>query len=72
MFQDLRQKVDTKCRQVDTRWLSQKACFAVWDLVSTLNHLRSTLETSPRELICQSGTVCRHTSWAGRHTPESL
>ncbi|MQL82143.1 hypothetical protein Taro_014607 [Colocasia esculenta] len=21
---------------------------------------------------CQSGTVCRHTSWAGRHTPESL
>ncbi|MQL70572.1 hypothetical protein Taro_002889 [Colocasia esculenta] len=29
MFQDLRQKVDTKCRQVDTRWLSQKACFTV-------------------------------------------
>ncbi|MQM10736.1 hypothetical protein Taro_043635 [Colocasia esculenta] len=36
MFQALRQKVkkwstsvDTKCRQVDTRWLSQKACFAV-------------------------------------------
>ncbi|MQL77953.1 hypothetical protein Taro_010370 [Colocasia esculenta] len=64
--------VDTKCRQVDTRWLSQKACFAVWDMVSTLNHLRLTLETSPRELICQSGTVCRHTSWAGRHTLESL
>ncbi|MQL84915.1 hypothetical protein Taro_017424, partial [Colocasia esculenta] len=59
-------------RQVDTRWLSQKACFAVWDMVSTLDHLRSTLETSPRELICQSGTVCRHTLWAGRHTPESL
>ncbi|MQL89107.1 hypothetical protein Taro_021680 [Colocasia esculenta] len=50
-------QVDTKCRQVDTRWLSQKTCFAVWDMVSTLNHLRSTLETSPRELICQSGTV---------------
>ncbi|MQL89106.1 hypothetical protein Taro_021681 [Colocasia esculenta] len=65
-------QVDTKCRQVDTRWLSQKTCFAVWDMVSTLNHLRSTLETSPRELICQSGTVCRHTSWAGRHTLESL
>ncbi|MQL85130.1 hypothetical protein Taro_017648 [Colocasia esculenta] len=72
MFQDLRQKVDTKCRQVDTRWLFQKTCFAVWDMVSTLNHLRSTLETSPRELFCQSRTVCRHTSWAGRHTPESL
>ncbi|MQM03901.1 hypothetical protein Taro_036687 [Colocasia esculenta] len=65
-------KVDTKYRQVDTREPSQKACFAVWDMVSTLDHLRSTLETSPRELICQSGTVCRHTSWAGRHTPESL
>ncbi|MQL81388.1 hypothetical protein Taro_013848 [Colocasia esculenta] len=65
-------QVDTKCRQVDTRWLSQKTCFAVWGMVSTLNHLRSTLETSPRELFCQSGTVCRHTSWAGRHTPESL
>ncbi|MQM23343.1 hypothetical protein Taro_056407 [Colocasia esculenta] len=68
----LNQMVDTKCWQVDTRWLSQKACFAVWDMVSTLDHLRSTLETFPRELICQSGTVCRHTSWAGRHTPESL
>ncbi|MQL70694.1 hypothetical protein Taro_003014 [Colocasia esculenta] len=65
MFQDLRQKVDT-------REPSQKAYFTVWDMVSTLDHLRSTLETSPRELICQSGTVCRHTSWAGRHTPESL
>ncbi|MQL68679.1 hypothetical protein Taro_000965 [Colocasia esculenta] len=72
MFQDLRQKVDTKYRQVDTRWPSQKAYFAVWDMVSTLNHLRSTLETSPRELICLSGIVCRHTSRAGRHTPESL
>ncbi|MQL81389.1 hypothetical protein Taro_013849 [Colocasia esculenta] len=68
----LRSTVDTKCRQVDTRWLSQKTCFAVWDMVSTLNHLRSTLETPPRELFFQSGTVCRHTSWAGRHTPESL
>ncbi|MQL67875.1 hypothetical protein Taro_000190, partial [Colocasia esculenta] len=65
MFQDLRQKVDT-------REPSQKAYFAVWDMVSTLNHLRLTLETSPRELFCQSGTVCRHTSWAGRHTLKSL
>ncbi|MQL91591.1 hypothetical protein Taro_024206, partial [Colocasia esculenta] len=56
MFQDLRQKVDTKCKQVDTREPSQKACFSVWDMVSTLNHLRSTIETSPRELIFQSGT----------------
>ncbi|MQM22289.1 hypothetical protein Taro_055339 [Colocasia esculenta] len=57
--------VDTRPGQVDTRWLSQKACFAVWDSKSTRDHLRSTLETSPRELFCHSGTVCRHTSWAG-------
>ncbi|MQL84695.1 hypothetical protein Taro_017203, partial [Colocasia esculenta] len=57
---------------VDTREPSQKGCFAVWDMRSTLNHLRSTLETSPKDLFCQSGRVCRHTSWASRHTPESL
>ncbi|MQL92188.1 hypothetical protein Taro_024811, partial [Colocasia esculenta] len=57
-------QVDTKGRQVDTREPSQKACFAVWNSRSTLDHLRSTLETSPRELFCQSGTVCRHTSRA--------
>ncbi|MQL90666.1 hypothetical protein Taro_023270 [Colocasia esculenta] len=66
------QQVDTRSSQVDTRWLSQKASFAVWDSRSTPDDLRSTLETSPRDLFCQSGTVCRHTSWAGRHTPESL
>ncbi|MQM22936.1 hypothetical protein Taro_055995 [Colocasia esculenta] len=65
-------QVNTKSDSVDTRLPSQKACFAVWDSRSTLHHLRSTLETSPRELIYQSGTVCRHTSRAGRHTPESL
>ncbi|MQM22114.1 hypothetical protein Taro_055162 [Colocasia esculenta] len=72
MFTGLVSQVDTKCRQVDTRCLSQKAYFAIWDRVSTLDHLRSTLETSPRELICQSGIVCRHTLWAGRHTSETL
>ncbi|MQM22618.1 hypothetical protein Taro_055673, partial [Colocasia esculenta] len=40
--------------------------------MSTPPDLKSTLETSPRDLFCQSGTVCRHTPWAGRHTPESL
>ncbi|MQL92513.1 hypothetical protein Taro_025134 [Colocasia esculenta] len=65
-------QVDTKSGSVDTRCLSQKASFAVWDSRSTPSDLRSTLETSPRELFCQSGRVCRHTSWAGRHTPESL
>ncbi|MQL82560.1 hypothetical protein Taro_015040, partial [Colocasia esculenta] len=64
--------VDTSPGQVDTREPSQKGCFTVWDMVSTLDHLKLTLETSLRELFCQSGTVCRHTSWTGRHTPESL
>ncbi|MQL70307.1 hypothetical protein Taro_002603 [Colocasia esculenta] len=53
-------QVDTSPEQVDTRDRS------------TRDHLRSTLETSPRDLLYQSGTVCRHTSWAGRHTLESL
>ncbi|MQM23345.1 hypothetical protein Taro_056409 [Colocasia esculenta] len=65
-------QVDTSLGQVDTREPSQKACFAVWVMRSTPNDIRSTLETSPRELFCKSGRVCRHTSWAGRHTPESL
>ncbi|MQL91231.1 hypothetical protein Taro_023847 [Colocasia esculenta] len=47
LFCCLGQQVDTRSYQVDTRWLSQKTCFAVWDM-------------------------CRHTSWVGRHTPESL
>ncbi|MQM00684.1 hypothetical protein Taro_033422 [Colocasia esculenta] len=48
-------QVDTSPGQVDTREPSQKGCFAVWDMRSTLNHLRLTQETSPRDLICQSG-----------------
>ncbi|MQL68817.1 hypothetical protein Taro_001096 [Colocasia esculenta] len=65
-------QVDTSPGQVDTREPSQKACFVVWVMRSTPNDIRSTLETSPRELFCQSGRVCRHTSWGGRHTLESL
>ncbi|MQL80631.1 hypothetical protein Taro_013071 [Colocasia esculenta] len=79
MLQALSQKmkkwsssVDTRPSQVDTRGRSQRTMFTDWDRVSTLDHLRSTLETSPRELFCLSGTVCRHTLWAGRHTPETL
>ncbi|MQL93199.1 hypothetical protein Taro_025841, partial [Colocasia esculenta] len=79
--------VDTRPSQVDTRGISQRTMFTDrstldacprrpvlpdWDSVSTLDHLRSTLETSPRELFCLSGTVCRHILWAGRHTPETL
>ncbi|MQL95325.1 hypothetical protein Taro_027990 [Colocasia esculenta] len=79
MFQALSQNmknwstsVDTRPGQVDTRGRSQRILFTVWDSRSTPDDLRSTLETSPRELFCQSGTVCRHTSWAGLHTPKSL
>ncbi|MQL86734.1 hypothetical protein Taro_019268, partial [Colocasia esculenta] len=65
-------QVDTKQSQVDTSEPSQKAWFSADYGRSTLNNLRSTLEPSPRESIGQSGTVCRHYSRAGRHTPESL
>ncbi|MQL70860.1 hypothetical protein Taro_003189 [Colocasia esculenta] len=77
MFQALSQNmknwstsVDTRPGQVDTRGRSQRILFIVWDSRSTPDDLRSTLETS--ELFCQSRIVCRHTSWVGRHTPESL
>ncbi|MQL86478.1 hypothetical protein Taro_019009, partial [Colocasia esculenta] len=43
--------------QVDTRWLSQKAYFSDGQSRSTRNEIRSTLETSPRDLFCQSGRV---------------
>ncbi|MQL79627.1 hypothetical protein Taro_012067 [Colocasia esculenta] len=64
MLQALSQKmkkwsssVDTRPSQVDTRGKSQRIMFTDWDSVSTLDHLRSTLETSPRELFCLSGTA---------------
>ncbi|MQL87287.1 hypothetical protein Taro_019822 [Colocasia esculenta] len=44
------QCVDTKPDGVDTRDLSQKACFAVLSSVSTQDEVVSTLETSPREV----------------------
>ncbi|MQM22297.1 hypothetical protein Taro_055347, partial [Colocasia esculenta] len=68
------EQVDTGSSQVDTspKQLSQRDSFAVWDSRSTPPDLRSTLETSSRELFSQSKTVCRHTSRAGRHTLESL
>ncbi|MQL84999.1 hypothetical protein Taro_017511 [Colocasia esculenta] len=65
-------QVDTKSGSVDTRCLSQKASFAVWDSRSTPSDLRSTLETSSRELFGKSGTVCRYTPWAGRHSGISV
>ncbi|MQL97861.1 hypothetical protein Taro_030560 [Colocasia esculenta] len=57
MLQALSQKmkkwsssVDTRSNGVDTRDLSQKACFAVLSCVSTPDEVVSTLETSPREV----------------------
>ncbi|MQM14740.1 hypothetical protein Taro_047676 [Colocasia esculenta] len=46
--------VDTPHTGVDTMFQAPRQKMKKW----------STLETSPRELICQFGTVCRHTSWA--------
>ncbi|MQL89887.1 hypothetical protein Taro_022471 [Colocasia esculenta] len=72
MFTGLYNQVDTRCSQVDTREPSQKACLSTGNSRATRDDLRSTLETSPRELFCLSGTMCRHTPWAGRHTPKTL
>ncbi|MQM14463.1 hypothetical protein Taro_047391 [Colocasia esculenta] len=47
--------VDTKCRQVDTRWLSQKACFSDGQSRSTRDDIRSTLESLPRRAVCCLG-----------------
>ncbi|MQM15422.1 hypothetical protein Taro_048368 [Colocasia esculenta] len=60
MFQDLRQKVDTKSDSVDTRWLSQKACFSDGYLRSTANAGRSTLDGSPRRPVYQMAKAGRH------------
>ncbi|MQM10155.1 hypothetical protein Taro_043045, partial [Colocasia esculenta] len=49
MLQALSQKMKKWSNGVDTRDLSQKACFVVLSCVSTRDEVVSTLETSPRE-----------------------
>ncbi|MQM02067.1 hypothetical protein Taro_034829 [Colocasia esculenta] len=77
MLQTLKQNDEEKCVDtgssgVDTRFSSQRTCLLDWDSVSTQPEVVSTLVTLPREQFCQFGTVCRHTPWTGRHTPETF
>ncbi|MQL97440.1 hypothetical protein Taro_030138 [Colocasia esculenta] len=62
--------VDTGSSSVDTRGLPREPFGPIWDSVSTLDQVVSTLEAFPENRLGQFGTVCRHTPWAGRHTPE--
>ncbi|MQM15216.1 hypothetical protein Taro_048158 [Colocasia esculenta] len=61
--------VDTESSSVDTRPSSQRTQSTGLYRVSTQDQVVSTLETLHRNLLCQFRTVCRHTPWAGRHTP---
>ncbi|MQM15101.1 hypothetical protein Taro_048040 [Colocasia esculenta] len=45
---------------VDTRDSSQKTFWPIWDSVSTLAQVVSTLEAFPEHLLGCFGTVCRH------------
>ncbi|MQM12981.1 hypothetical protein Taro_045901 [Colocasia esculenta] len=67
MLQALSQKmkkwstsVDTRPGQVDTRDRSQRNKSTDFYLRSTLDAVRSTLETSPRRPVLQYSPVCRH------------
>ncbi|MQL88836.1 hypothetical protein Taro_021401 [Colocasia esculenta] len=60
IMQNWSSSVDTRSGSVDTRDLPRKPFVPIWDSVSTLDQVVSTLETFPENLLCQSGTVCRH------------
>ncbi|MQM04822.1 hypothetical protein Taro_037625 [Colocasia esculenta] len=52
--------VDTSSGSVDTRDSSQNTFWPIWDSVSTLAQVVSTLEAFPEHLLGCFGTVCRH------------
>ncbi|MQL83818.1 hypothetical protein Taro_016310 [Colocasia esculenta] len=52
--------VDTSSGSVDTRDSSQKTFWPIWDSVSTLAQVVSTLEAIPEHLLSCFGIVCRH------------
>ncbi|MQM09220.1 hypothetical protein Taro_042087 [Colocasia esculenta] len=52
--------VDTRSSSVDTRDLPKEPFGPIWDSVSTLDQVVSTLEAFPENLLDQFGTVCRH------------
>ncbi|MQM02683.1 hypothetical protein Taro_035451 [Colocasia esculenta] len=52
--------VDTRSSSVDTRGIPRTPFGPIWDSVSTLDQVVSTLEAFPEHLLGQFGTVCRH------------
>ncbi|MQL75598.1 hypothetical protein Taro_007987 [Colocasia esculenta] len=52
--------VDTRSSSVDTRDPPRKPYGPIWDSVSTLDQVVSTLEAFLEHLLDQFGTVCRH------------
>ncbi|MQM14857.1 hypothetical protein Taro_047791 [Colocasia esculenta] len=52
--------VDTSSGGVDTRDSFQKTFWPIWDSVSTLDQVVSTLEAFPEHHLGSFGTVCRH------------
>ncbi|MQL99590.1 hypothetical protein Taro_032312 [Colocasia esculenta] len=52
--------VDTSSGGVDTRDSSQNTFWPIWDSVSTLAQVVSTLEAFQKHLLGCFGTVCRH------------
>ncbi|MQL68356.1 hypothetical protein Taro_000646 [Colocasia esculenta] len=59
-YQYWKMSLDTRSGSVDTRDSSQKTFWPIWDSVSTLDQLVSTLEAFPEHLLGCFGTVCRH------------
>ncbi|MQL71016.1 hypothetical protein Taro_003330 [Colocasia esculenta] len=52
--------VDTRSSSVDTRDSFQKTFWPIWDSVSTLAQVVSTLDQFSRKPSGSTGTVCRH------------
>ncbi|MQM21563.1 hypothetical protein Taro_054606 [Colocasia esculenta] len=52
--------VDTGSGSVDTRDISQNTFWPIWDSVSTLAQVVSTLEAFPEHHLGCFRTVCRH------------
>ncbi|MQL70156.1 hypothetical protein Taro_002458 [Colocasia esculenta] len=60
VMQNWSSSVDTSSGGVDTRDSSQNTFWPIWDSVSTLAQVVSTLEAFPKHLLGCFGTVCRH------------
>ncbi|MQL90086.1 hypothetical protein Taro_022672 [Colocasia esculenta] len=52
--------VDTRSSSVNTRDSFQKTFWPIWDSVSTLDQVVSTLKSFPEHFLSCFGTVCRH------------